>query len=98
MDKNKIIEEIIEKFFKEAPEHLIMAQIKDFELLDCDQLELILEIESFPLHDDERHLLSYIISKNLLIRLEKRVEIYEVIKEARLAGVYELAEHYMSEI
>lgn len=88
MDKKEAIEAIIEKFFQGAPPNLIKPQLADIELLNADQLELILEIESFPLHDDERHLLSHLISKDFLIRLEEKIETYKIVKEAAIDGPY----------
>ncbi len=81
------------KLLAGAPVHIKEPQVKEFEKLSIDQLQLLLSVESIPLKSSERKKLVKKLGSRIIERLEKRKKIADSIIEAEKEGLYELEEH-----
>lgn len=91
---HELAQEIAKFWIGEADKHIIEPQIKELECLTADQLiELfkVIDIDDLPDSMDED-------LKGVAARISKRCRISKSIREAEEKGLYELAEHLVSNI
>ncbi len=81
------------KLLASAPVHIKAPQVKEFEELSIDQLQLLLSVDSIPFKSSERKNLVKKLGSKVIDRLEKRKKIADAIIEAEKEGLYELEEH-----
>ncbi len=84
---------IVFHLFKNAPLHIAVSQIRDFEKLPFNKLKAAIDIKNLPLSATTKPKFEKMLGKQFVERLEKRFKIAKAIAEAEAEGLYEAAEY-----